>query len=385
MDDELHAATDEPDPSDPDDDAEGGYQPEDLLAGELPSLDTAAGDDLDGAVAEEADQLLGMSDEEPPRPAELPWLELPLVESVACQVVRRAPGRLVVGGSGVVQVDEDDGVHVLVQSSGDPVTSLLVEADLGTVLSTTRGGRLFRVQEGGAPEEELVSFRDACQLDRAKSTVLSLGGPTPSSRPAALLHVAALGGALLESTDRGTTWRRVDLGGRVLALSSGTPPLCWVETGDALRLFRSEPSGGFSPVGAEWSIEAEHTSIAGEGDIVALLEAGRGVHVSTDGGVSFRRAAGTARATAVAVGRLGGRPSAFAALFDAASGHTSLAWIDAATACAYVISELSPGTDQDEEDDDWAMALSLAWDAAGETLWAAGAFGLRGWRRPPSA
>jgi hypothetical protein len=125
--------------------------------------------------------------------------------------------------------------------------------------------------------------------------------------------------------------------------------------------------------------------VVSDGDVFVILELGAGVRVSANGGVTFRRVAGSSRATAIAAGRLGGRLSAFAALFDAASGHTSLIWIDAASADAHIVSELSPDLDQEDDLDEWSKVASLAWDADDETLWAAGPFGLRRWRRPPSA
>ena len=229
-----------------------------------------------------------------------------------------------------------------------------------------------------------MSWRTGTRVARSPSIELSLGGPTPSSRPAILLHVSTGGGTLLESTDHGTTFRRVDLGGRVLALSSGSPPVCLVETSDSFRLFRSAPSGGFTAVGGEWTFEVEHLGLASDGDVVAALEPGHGVRVSIDQGATFRRVAGSVRATAVTAGRLGGRRSVFAALFDPASGRSAIVWVDAASADAYVVAELTPNVEDDDEDD-WAKVASLAWDPNTETLWAAGSFGLRRWRRPPSA
>ena len=51
-------------------------------------LSVAEGDDQEGALSEETDVLLGMGEEEPPRRAELPWLELPPVDSADRSIVR---------------------------------------------------------------------------------------------------------------------------------------------------------------------------------------------------------------------------------------------------------------------------------------------------------
>jgi hypothetical protein len=366
------------------DDAEGTLEPEDLIPEDLPNLSVAEGDDQEGALSEEADVLLGMSEEEPPRRAELPWLELPPVDSADRSVVRCEKGVVLAGGTGVLSVRGEGEVETLVASLGDTVTGLFLDPDAGVTLASTEPGRLFRLPAGALPEE-LTSFRAVHALDPARRLTLVLGGPTRSSRPAVLLHVSAGGGVLLESTDRGATFRQVDLGGRVVSLSCGVPPVCAVETEQGTLLLRSEASGAFRSVGGDIAIE-DGARLVSDGDILAVLELGAGVRVSADGGVTFRRVAGSSRATAIAAGRLGGRLSAFAALFDAASGHTSLIWIDAATADAHVVSELSPDLDrEDDELDEWSRVSSLAWDANDETLWAAGPFGLRRWRRPPSA
>jgi hypothetical protein len=344
----------------------------------------ADGDDLEGAFSEEADVLLGMGEEEPPRRAELPWLELPPVDSACQSIVRCGKDVVLAGGTGVVSIRGEGEIQTLAESLGNTVTGLFLDPEGGVVLASTEPGRLFRLPGVGTFPEELTSFRAVHALDSARRLSLTLGGPTRSSRPAALLHVSAGGGVLLESTDRGTTFRQVDLGGRIVSLSSGVPPVCAVETEQGTRLLRSEASGAFRPVGGEVTIE-DDASLVSDGDVIVILELGAGVRVSADGGVTFRRVPGSSRATAIAAGRLGGRLSAFAALFDAASGHTSLIWIDAASADAHIVSELSPDLDQEDGVDEWSRVSSLAWDPGDETLWATGPFGLRRFRRPPSA
>ncbi|HVW25990.1 MAG TPA: hypothetical protein VHC69_11520 [Polyangiaceae bacterium] len=364
------------------DDAEGTVEPEDLIDEDLPVLMQEA-DEQEGALSDEADHLLGMDDEEPPRRAERSWLEVPVAPLSDCRVVRSAKGLVAAGGGSVAILGAEGEVNVRSDGFGAPVTTLLLD-DAGTVLFATDRGKVFRLLGGTAAAEELVGFRDALPLDPEKPVSLSLGGPTPSTRPAALLRVSAGGGVLLESTDRGTTWRRVDLGGSVLAVSAGVPPMCIVEGSRGAHLFRSEASGAFRRLDEELAA-SDRTELASDHDVVVLLDPGSGVRVSADGGVGFRTVAGCSHATAVTAGRLGGRPSAFAALFDAASGHASLVWVDAASGDAYVVSELSPDPDLDNDLDEWTKVVSLAWDAAEETLWAAGAFGVRRWRRPPSA
>jgi hypothetical protein len=72
----------------------------------------------------------------------------------------------------------------------------------------------------------------------------------------------------------------------------------------------------------------------------------------------------------------------FAALFNSATETAKVALVDAASGDAVVVA----GIDSDDNDDgDFSRIVSLAWNEHTETLWGAGTFGLRCWRRPPSA
>jgi len=137
-------------------------------------------------------------------------------------------------------------------------------------------------------------------------------------------------------------------------------------------------------MGEGWPVEPEGSTIVTDGDVVVVL--GRrereGIHVSADGGLTFRRARGTRTATAVTAGRLGGRPSAFAALYAPASGRTTITWIDATTGESLGIAHLDG---DDDADGDPSRVTSLAWDPATDTLWAATPGGLCRFRRPASA
>jgi hypothetical protein len=377
------------------DESEGGTdQLDDFVTADLPGLDAEA--DMEAGPEEERFVLSTTAEEEEdaPRLADLAWAEVPLpVAMPACTAVAVERGGQGVfgGGAEIFAVDDAGDRRTLVRDLGDPVTSLVPGAEPGAVLFTTEGGELGRYipaqvaqpgQPGQTRPERLVAFRETTTIAPSRAPEIQLGGPTPSQRPAILLLVREGGGTLLESTDYGTTWRRVELGGSVACLSSGSPPVCLVDAGRATRFFFSEPTGGFSPVGAPYAGESDALSIATHEDVVILLSAGSGVSVSANRGASFETAPGCARATAVTAGRLGPRLSGFAALFDEASGRATLVWIDAATADAFAIATIEPGED---DADDLCRVESLAWDPHTETLWAGGAFGLRRFRRPPSA
>lgn len=352
----------------------------DLIDESLPGLDADDGEEaaadalFDTAVLAEGEEL--------PRRAELMWGEIPLARAEAPRtVVRIVREGAVTFGSDVALVSESGSRRVVTAVPG-VVRSAVVDAAASLLLYATQAGALFRVALSDSEPEPLVAYRDAVGPSGA-SPELALGGPTPSARPALLLHVGGAARALVESTDHGKTWRRVDLGGPVLALSVGSPPACLVAAERGTRLFRSEPSGGFTAVGASWPADAEVPSLATHGDVVVALEPGALLRVSADGGVTFKPAARTTLATAITAGRLGSRPWAFAALFEPTSGRTALVSIDAATGDAFVIGYIEP--EGDEDADEACRVVSLAWDEGEETLYAAGEFGLARFRRPPSA
>ncbi len=364
---------------DPDDDSVGANEVEEFVPSEMPDIDDV--DDEDTLRSEEVISLALGAEEEPPH-AELSWVDVPISGlAQPRRLVVRVGEEIIAGGSDVVRIDAEDGVESISGELRGGAVSLVADGDQATLLVATGAGELFRLCRG-RPPEVLESWKDASISGRSSNSALTLGGPTRSTLPAILLRVST-DGVLLESTDRGTTFRRIELRGKVCSLSTGSPPLCVVESHDSLRLFRSATSGGFTAIHGEWPFEADGIELVTEGDIVALLERGRGVHVSIDGGGNFQPVAGLARATAVCAGKLSGRRSTFAALFDPPSGRTSLVWVDAASPAAFVIATLSPHSEDD--DDDWAKVLSLTWDHNTESLWGAGKFGVRRWRRPPSA
>lgn len=368
------------------DETEGGSDRlDEFVPSELPSLDTEAGETDAGPADEPIELAIGEEDEDAPRPAELAWAEVALPVAIppcSAVVVNRSALDILAGGTEVFTVDDAGARRTLAANLGDSVTSLVPGVEPGTVLFTTRSGELWRCAPGKSMPEQVVAFREESQVDSLRAPEIVLGGPTPSQRPAILLHVKDSGGTLLESTDYGTTWRRVELGGMVMSLSIGSPPLCLVDTGRALRFFLSEPSGGFSPVGTPYSGETDALVMASQEDASVLLSPGHGVSVSASRGAAFKTVLGCSHATAVTAGRLGTRLSAFAALFDAASGRATLVWIDAVSAEAFAVATVEPS---DDDDDDFCRVESLAWDPHTETLWAGGLFGMRRFRRPPSA
>lgn len=317
-------------------------------------------------------------DEDPPGPAVRPWLDIAVAPCPSRTVVASQGGGILAAGSDVSVFDESGNSTKLVPEVASLVTSVLRLPD-GALFYTTLRGQLFRIDS--REPECITAWTDVFDL-KQPALALELGGMTPSSRPAMLLRVGNERKELLESTDNGCTFRRVDLGGQILAVSSGSPPVCLVKSDRAVRVLRSEPSGGFALTGATLRGDAKGPLVAAHGDVIAVLDPGRGVQVSADGGRSLRTVAGLASATAIAAGIVGGRPIVFAALFNSATETAKIACVDAASGDATTIAGVDVG---DNEEGDHARVVSLAWNEHTETLWGAGAFGLRCWRRPPSA
>jgi hypothetical protein len=353
-----------------------GVTGDDVETVELAQLDAADGDELPQPGPSD-DLVVPLEDDSPPL-AVLPWLDVEVARGSARTVVISYRGRIVTAGADISTLDESGARKTLVPTIGSAVTSLLCTPD-GSIFYTTRDGELFRTDSRGS--ECIAGWVDALDL-KQPAYALELGGMTPSSRPAMLLRVGNGRMELLESTDCGSTFRRVDLGGQVLAISSGSPPVCLVKNDRAARVLRSESTGGFASTGTALRGDTKSPVVAAHGDVVAVLEPGRGVQVSADGGRSLRNVQASTRATAIVAGLVAGRPVAFIALFDSTTEATKIAHVDAASAEATVVA----GVDADDDDvGDFARVVSLAWDEHTETLWGAGAFGLRCWRRPPSA
>lgn len=366
----------EPPPAGADDDSEG-VTDEDVAPPELHDLSVESIEEEE--PPEIALEDIGVRlDDDPHGPSVLPWVEVAVPQGPARSLVVCMKGSVYAAGRDVVALDDSGAQTTLAANTGDTATSLLPIPG-GSVFFTTEAGQLYRA-DARAPER-LTAWKDAFGLEPS-ALALALGGPTPSTRPALLLRAGDAKKELLESTDQGSTFRRVDLGGSVVALSSGAPPVCVVKSDRAVRLLRSEPTGGFSVVNVNWHNDSEGQAIAAHGDVIGTFDSERGVLVSADGGRSFRAAAGLHGATAVAAARVGGRPVVFAAVFDSSSETTKIAYIDAVSAEAVIVAGVDAS---DDETGEHARVSSLAWNEGTETLWAAGPFGLRCWRRPTSA
>jgi hypothetical protein len=360
---------------------EGGTEPgdlmSDLLGENLPSLDSA--DDGGDEGTNEPNEIDAIDDDPRLPPAELPWIEVALRASSPRSLVVQASERRFAAGDDLTLVDDSGNATVLVRKGGGAITSMVVDAENGFLVYATVGGRLFRTNFEGLPTR-LIGWPEVAGFPTDRPFDVRLGGPTPSSRPAILLQIADGGGSLLESTDHGSTWRRVDLGGPVLSLASGTPPVALVRTSKGLALFRSEATGGFTAAALFSSDDPEGTTLSVAGTVIVALEPDLGVRVSADDGAVFRRVAGGRSATAVTAAMIAGRPSAFVALFDPTTVRASLACVDAGTGDSVTVADI-----ESSDDDEFTRVLSLGWDPQTETLWAAGTFGLRCFRRPPSA
>lgn len=357
-------------------DDDEGVSGDDVETAELGDLDSTAEDDE--APQAPSDDIIVALEDEPPGQAALPWLDVDVASCPARSVVVSYRGKVVAAGTDVSGLDEAGVRKTLVRNVGSTVTSLLCTPD-GSIFYTTREGELFRIDSRGS--ECIPGWIEALDL-KQPAYALELGGMTPSSRPAMLLRVGSARKELLESTDYGSTFRRVDLGGQILAVSGGSPPVCLVKGDRAIRVLRSESTGGFASTGATLRGDAKNLVVAAHGDVVAVLDPGRGVLVSADGGRSLRNVNGLARATAVAAGLVAGRPAVFAALFNPATETAKIALVDAASADAMVVAGIDP---DDNDDGNFSKVTSLSWNEHTETLWGAGAFGLRCWRRPPNA
>lgn len=343
------------------------------LAPELPAIDADEAGDFDDEPTAWAPALETAWDEPPPPAAPRPWTLTPLVEGERVDALLVEQGLVVAAGASIRCL----GKQVRRIAPAGRVTSAALVG--GRLLYFTLSGQLFGDDLGGADARRLDDWRHAAASRASDAVALELG--SPAAEPGVVLARTSTG-RLLRSTDRGASFGAEDLHARVIALDArAAPALALVETGSGRSLLVS------SDAGSSWRaqpLDDAGRSIAGgsaprvaaRAEVVAIADPERGVAVSGDGGQSFVRIAGTASATALAIGE----PAdvAFVALQRGAEGSASVARIELGTGHGETIAEFAG--DGEETD-----VSALAWDSVGRRLLVAGSFGLVALEPPSSA
>lgn len=373
----------DPEPADfSGDDADGTDDAVDVSLGSaLPPLDA----DEDGEI--EADFVSSdftAADERPLPRAARPWLEIqPSIRGEAVNALCAADGHALAGSGDLLWI-QSGSESPLRLAAGDSrlVSVALVGPARESALCATASGRLLRRARIG-PVTVLTQFREAAGLQPGEPIALELCQPG-SARPSSVL--LRLGnGKLLASDDCGTTFRTVELHGRVIALSStSSPAVALVATRSGIALCRIEANGahsaGLLAQPARAVASGERPLLAAWESWVAIADSERGTVLSRDGGRTFAIVPGCVGACALAAGIVGGKASVWTGVYRETEDVTDLVQIDAETLEAAVIARVEPGQGPGNLDPsetvEQAKISGLAWDPASERLWAAGTFGL---------
>jgi len=351
---------------------------EDLTATPLPELDADEDGFTDVAVPELASSA---RDEARPPWSESPWRWEPTGEEVRC-CTALATGVDIVAAAG-------HGVLWLVTPRAAPersiadarVTSLALVGPAPTLaLAVTAGGPVLRVGRDGTMTR-CESWRAAAGATGSAATLelCTLAGGLTSA-----VVARASNGVLLRSDDAGRTWEHLELGGQVVALGGGVDsPLALVRTATGVLLARGSHDGStwigrpLPPVAVPLC-GGEGPLVAGVDSCVLVSNPDLGVALSTDGGTSYRHLPGLAGATALAVGRLGGRPAAWLALYAEADEATDLVFLDLDQEQPLRVARVSAS----DPDAAGARLIALAWDDEAGRLWAAGEIGVGAFSPP---
>ncbi len=366
-----------PDLADAPDDEPTGHD-EDLAATPLPELDADEEGFTDVAVPELAPSA---RDEARPPWSENPWgWELTRQGEHPCTAVATGVDAVAAAGHGVLWLVTPRAAPERALADAR-VTSLALVGPAPTMaLAVTAGGPVLRVGRDGAVTR-CEGWRAAAGVTGSTATLelcTLAGGLT------AAVIARASNGALLRSDDAGQRWKRLDLGGKVVALSGGTDsPLALVRTATGMLLARGSHDGSnwigrpFPPLAAPLCA-GEGPLIAGVDSCVLVSNAELGVALSTDGGANFRHLPGLAGATALAVGRLAGRPAAWLALYAEADEATDLVFLDLDQERPLRVARMSASDPEARG----ARLVALAWDDEGGRLWAAGEIGVGAFSPP---
>jgi hypothetical protein len=154
-----------------------------------------------------------------------------------------------------------------------------------------------------------------------------------------------------------------------------------------LELGENERSLPLGPSVAQ-AVADSHPLLAGFVDYVLLGVRDRGLFLHGPGSPDFVLIPGCRRLTALTVGLMHERPTAFVGLFSELDDRTDIVALDLPTGRANRVAELSVITDDAGPEDDppeRARIDTLLWDPSLMRLWAAGCFGLTCFSPPSTA
>jgi hypothetical protein len=370
-----------PDPLTPDDGSEG-LEDGSIVVDEskFPALEM---DDGSEGIAAEREISLGTASDEARLPmAARPWQVLhPVTALEACSALAVSGEAVVAGSSDLLWFRGDSSKPLRVAVDGSSLSDVvLVGGDQDIALASTQSGQLFRRARFASQAEQLTRFREQVRSTHGSRPQLSFGGALGAPRGRVLLRLSD--GTLLDVLDAGDRFERLEFDGKVLAVAreSATILLARDRSRTLLTLDR-DSDGGVALSGPALAIgNSALPLLASAGDAVALAERGRALLVSSDGGQTFRRVAGSANTTAVAGALLAGDARFFAAVYRETSDQSDILLVDPIRGQAECIAHLDLTGEHSSADaierGEWAKVSALSWHAASGRLWATGGFGV---------
>ncbi|HTQ05350.1 MAG TPA: hypothetical protein VMI54_15915 [Polyangiaceae bacterium] len=355
----------------PDDDEPDGLDEARPFVNELdlPSLD-ADEEGVDGDAARFGG-LLAASELAWPSAVE-PWRVTRLSpERERCSALAIGRGAIVAGSTDLLWLDAGRSAPVRLALDGTRILALaLVGEGEDTIVAVTATGRLLRRARLASDSERVGELNRALERGQRATRVdlCALGAPEPR----ALLRRSELG-PLERSDDAGSSFFPLEprLFASTLA-TSRAPVAALVDAGRELAL---STDGGrhFERRrldGAAAGVALGDAPLLGATDgVVAIVDSERGLVVSTDEGRRFREVPGCASATACAVGVQDGRAFVWLSLYSEAADLTRILLVDPERAEAEVIAKIQ-GSGDDEELGASARVEALGWD--GTRLFAVG-------------
>jgi hypothetical protein len=328
-------------------------------------------------------------DEPLPPLSTAPWSQLALKTTLpAAQALVLVDTWLVVGGQNLCWIDRSSATSPRWSSPRSRVVSLAYCGGKSSpeVLAATADGDLIRAAPDRTAATHLSNWTRAGGAGPDEAVSLDLCSAAVPER----LLARTTTGRLLRTTDGGRTFDRVELHGRVTAISPNAEPAVVVLESRGRRCLATSSDGGINwevikassclaPVLAE-----EGILLAAAGNTIALAHPAHGLWVCAGTG-RFDRVSGCCGVTALAATSVDAHDGVWLAVFQELSQCSHLVAIEPQTCVASRIATLQPSriiARDPSENADWARVQALAMDDRGQ-LWAAGGFGVASWSSRP--
>jgi hypothetical protein len=350
---------------------------------DLPEIDEEDGDEPVAAqTTSELPAASSYGDEPLPPASEQSWVEgTPSIELEACSALSLSAGTALAASTDLLWFSRGEVSPLRLEAGATRIHSvaLIGEAREFALCSTTSGRLLRRGRSASAPEE----LRAPRPLPDARGLREPLDLHQPPAWEVLRVLARSASGLLLGSEDGGGSFQRISEQKALAIAGSGWPVAALSERGHLLSCHDGQNFSERALAGVPRAIARDRLAmVAASRDVVVIGSAELGLTLSTDGGGSFDRVAGTCGVTALTAAPDGAGERVFAALKSEAHDRSTIVEIDPRSGAARSIAVIA--NDVDPEASDRVRVLSLAWDEEQSRLWVAGEFGVKVFA-PPGA